>query len=65
MSKKIGCLFINITSDEYNNYQKDDFFNPNAINSFKKWHPDVDIHYVNNSNVDKYLSDLVNLLIYL
>ena len=55
---KIACVFLHITNHEGNNYQKDDFFAPNAINSFKKWHPNVDIHYITNNNFNSYLKDL-------
>ena len=55
---KIACVFLHITNHEGNNYQKDDFFAPNAINSFKKWHPNVDIHYITNDNFNSYLKDL-------
>lgn len=56
--KKIGCLFLQISNYEGDNYQKDDFFAPNAINSFKKWHPNVDIHHITNDNFKTYLKDL-------
>jgi hypothetical protein len=56
--KKIGCFFLQISNEEYDNYQKDDFLVPNAINSFKKWHPEVDIHHVTNDNFESYLKDL-------
>jgi hypothetical protein len=55
--KKIGCLFVNINDDFCpNNYLKDNetFFIPNAINSFKKWNPDVDVHYIHNDNLQEY-----------
>ena len=55
---KIGCVFLQISNHEGDNYQKDNFFAPNAINSFKKWHPDIDIHYITNDNFEKYLIDL-------
>jgi hypothetical protein len=55
---KIGCVFLHISNHEGNNYQKDNFFASNAINSFKKWHPDVDIHYITNDNLNSYLVDL-------
>lgn len=35
------CVFI-----VYGDYLKYDFFNKNSVNSFKKWHPDVDVHVV-------------------
>ena len=55
--KKIGCLFVNVTDEYYsNNYleDNDEFFVPNAINSFKKWNPEVEVHYVNNDNLAEY-----------
>jgi hypothetical protein len=55
---KIGCVFLQISNHEGDNYQKDNFFTPNAINSFKKWHPNVDIHYITNDNFNNYLTDL-------
>jgi len=55
---KIGCVFLQISNHEGNNYQKDDFFAPNAINSFKKWHPNIDIHHITNDNLEEYLIDL-------
>jgi hypothetical protein len=55
---KIGCVFLQISNHEGNNYQKDDFFAPNAINSFKKWHPEIDIHHITNDNLNEYLVDL-------
>lgn len=58
---KIGCLFVNITDDYYpNNYLKDNetFFIPNAINSFKKWNPEIEVHYVHNNNLPEYCKEL-------
>ena len=56
--KKIGCLFLHLSNDEGSNYKEDTFFAPNAINSFKKWHPNVDIHHITNDNFQTYLKDL-------
>jgi hypothetical protein len=56
--KKIGCVFLQISNHEGDNYQKDDFFAPNALNSFKKWHPEVDIHHITNDNFNSSLKDL-------
>lgn len=56
--KKIACLFINLSNDVDKSYSKDTFFTPNAINSFKKWNPDVDIHFVNDSNFKEYCEKL-------
>jgi hypothetical protein len=58
MDNKVACVFLHITNHEGDNYQKDDFFAPNAINSFKKWHPKVDIHYITNNNFHEYLENL-------
>jgi hypothetical protein len=55
---KIGCVFLNITNHEGSNYEEDTFFAPNAIESFKKWHPDVHIHYINNDSFKGYLREL-------
>lgn len=56
--KKIGCLFLHLSNDEGSSYKEDTFFAPNAINSFKKWHPNVDIHHITNDNFPTYLKDL-------
>ena len=60
--KKIGCLFINIDCNEENygsdNFKTNDFFSYNAINSFKKWHPNIDTHYITDDNFKSYLNDL-------
>ena len=56
--KKIACLFINLSNDNDKNYSTDTFFTPNAINSFKKWNPDVDVHFVNDSNFKEYCEKL-------
>jgi hypothetical protein len=58
MDKKIGCLILNISNSELKNFTKDDFFTPNAVNSFAKWHPDVDLLLINNDNFQDYLNDL-------
>ena len=64
MSKKIGCLFFNISLFNKNapnkkeNFKNDTFFVNNAINSFKVFHPDVDIHYITDDNFGQYLEEL-------
>jgi hypothetical protein len=62
MDKKIACLFINIdcNGEVYgsDNFKDNDFFSSNAINSFKKWNPDVDIHYITDDNFTDYLKEL-------
>ena len=50
---KIGCLIYYFGKI----YDK---IGPIALRSFKKWHPDVTLHHVNNKNGDKYYS--TNLL---
>lgn len=57
-NNKVGCVFLNITNHEGSNYKDDTFFTHNAIESFKKWHPDVDIHVINNDNLEEYLKRL-------
>ena len=56
--KKIGCFFLHLSNDKHKNFQKDNFFSNNSINSFKKWHPEVDIIYITNDNFNNYLKDL-------
>jgi hypothetical protein len=56
--KKVACTFFNISNDEFKNYDNDTFFAPNAINSFKKFHPDVEVHYITDENWKDYLSEL-------
>ena len=58
MSEKIACFFLNITNHEGDNFKTDDFFAPNSINSFKQWHPDIEIHYVTNDNINDYFKRL-------
>lgn len=55
--KRIACLFTNITLEK-NNYHNDTFFIPNAINSFKKWNPEIDVHLVDDSNFAEYCKKL-------
>lgn len=55
---KIACLFFNISNDEAKNFIGDDFFTPNAINSFKYWNPEIDVHFVNDLNLEDYLKTL-------
>jgi hypothetical protein len=58
MSEKIACLFLNITNHEGDNFKKDNFFAPNSVNSFKQWHPEIEVHYVTNDNINDYLKRL-------
>jgi hypothetical protein len=59
---KIGCLFLNLKSSffdkDFENYADDNFFVPNALNSFKKWNPDVEVHYITDNNLAEYLKKL-------
>ena len=57
-NKKIACLIINLSNKDYSNFKKDDFFSPNALNSFKKWHPDIDTHFITDNNLQDYLAKL-------
>ena len=49
MSRKIGCLILGTGKS----YQK---LGAVAANSFSKWHPDIDLHFVNESNQKDYFS---------
>lgn len=55
---KIGCFFLQLSNKELTNFQQGEFLAHNAINSFKKWHPEVEIHHVTNDNFQDYLTDL-------
>jgi hypothetical protein len=55
---KIGCVIFNTSNEELKNFIKDDFFTPNAVNSFKKFHPDVEMIFINDSNFKQYLEEL-------
>lgn len=55
---KIGCVFFNISNDEAKNFIGDDFFTPNAINSFKYWNPEIEVHFINDLNLKDYLKIL-------
>jgi hypothetical protein len=59
---KIGCLFLNLKSNffdrEFENYSTDNFFAINAVNSFKKWNPEVEVHYIDDNNLLEYLEKL-------
>ena len=58
MKEKIACFFLNIANHEGDNFKKDDFFAPNSVNSFKQWHPEIEVHYVTNDNINDYLKRL-------
>jgi len=59
---KAGCLFLHLNTKSETtpgeNFKNDNFFAPNAINSFKKYHPDIDIIYVDNNSLPDYLKKL-------
>ncbi len=55
---KVGCVIFSVSDDELKNFVKDDFFTPNAINSFKKFHPDVEMILINDNNFEQYLKEL-------
>ena len=55
---KTGCLIFNMKFDSMENFSKDNFFITNAINSFKTFHPDVDLICITNDNFYDYLSEL-------
>ena len=49
---------MNLSTHDAKNFSEDNFFTPNAINSFTKWHPDVDLIFINNDNFQNYLKEL-------
>ena len=55
---KVGCLILSISNSKDKNFKGDTFFTPNAINSFKAYHPNVDLLYINNGTLDSYLKEL-------
>lgn len=55
---KIGCLVLNVSNETGKNFIGDDFFSPNAVNSFKKWHPDIDVIFINDNNFQNILTEL-------
>jgi hypothetical protein len=58
MKEKIACFFLNITNHEGENFKDDSFFSNNALNSFKKWHPDIEVICITNDNMGDYLERL-------
>ena len=58
MDNKVACVFFSVSNDDLDNYIEDDFFGPNALNSFKEWHPDIDTHFIDDNNFKEYLSQL-------
>jgi len=72
-TKKIGCLILQVTlPDNYHEAMNDlDQSRYNelaqcAVNSFKKYHPDIETHYVHDGNFEEYYEtyfesyDLIN-----
>jgi hypothetical protein len=55
---KIGCLILSISNEVDKNFKGDNFFTPNAINSFKTYHPDVDLLFIDNNTLGECLSKL-------
>jgi len=55
---KVGCLIFNMTSGSLQNFSKNNFFITNAVNSFRTFHPDVDLICITNENFNQYLSEL-------
>ena len=55
---KIACVFLKLSNNGSKNYLDTDFFSYNAINSFKKWHPDIEIHLITDDNFNLYLTQL-------
>jgi hypothetical protein len=55
---KTACLFVQLTPHDgginSNRYNK---LTECAINSFKKFHPDIPIHYINDDNFQEYYSN--------
>jgi len=55
---KIGCFIYTVSNDEFSNFKNDSFFGPNAVSSFKTFHPDIDLIYITDDNLKQYLEDL-------
>lgn len=56
--EKIGCFIYTVSNDEMSNFKNDTFFGPNAVNSFKTYHPDIDLIYITDDNLQEYLTEL-------
>jgi hypothetical protein len=62
-NKKVACMLFNlstatVSNDDLKNYDNDTFFAPNAVNSFKKWNPDVDTFYLDDNGFKEMLKEL-------
>jgi hypothetical protein len=57
-SKKVACMLFNLSNDELKNYDNDTFFSPNAVNSFKKWNPEVDTFYLDDTGFKEMMEEL-------
>jgi hypothetical protein len=55
---KTACLIFNMSFDSLQNFSKDNFFITNAVNSFKTFHPDIELICITNENFNQYLSEL-------
>jgi arabinogalactan endo-1,4-beta-galactosidase len=53
---KIGCFFGQLSLDEKEPYQRYNSLTKCAINSFKKFHPDIEVIHVTNDNMDEFLN---------
>ena len=51
------CVIFNISTKELKNYVNDDFFFPNAVNSFTKWNPNVKLLVITNENLKTYVEE--------
>jgi hypothetical protein len=52
---KIGCFFLQLSIWENKPYQRYNSLATCAIDSFRKFHPDVQIFHITNDNIDEYL----------
>ena len=65
---KTAALFFNITlfkevPNKTDNFKDNTFFINNALNSFKVFHPDVDVYYITDDNLLDYLKELIFVMI--
>lgn len=62
-NKKVACMLFNLSTaslsnDDLKNYDNDTFFAPNAVNSFKKWNPEVDTFYLDDKGFKEMMEEL-------
>lgn len=55
---KTACFILKISMDGFQNFSDDSFFTVNAVNSFKQFHPNIDLVYVNDENFLDILKEL-------